>query len=481
MADELELVTIEGVELVATGHWAASTGEIDITKADLEAMIEASQDPALRDAVVKLGHNSKINKQLGDAMPALGWVTNLRLNENGTVLLGDLVSVPKSLAALIVGTEDEPAPYRSRSVEIDWGVTTQTGNKHPAYLSGLALLGEYEPAVEGLDDIVKLFTAAAGSPRHRTLLAAQTVDTIRQAYVQEVPEADRPEPYTWVREIWLDEGSQGYMILEGEDTGQLYRLTWQITADGVAFGQAEQVEVEYVGAGGDGTSNIDVTPPEQRTVPAEAKHAVLLARLHVNDATHAARSVTVTQAANQEVDVEISKLAEALKLEGDATDEKVMEAITALAARAAAADDLEARVAELEKQGQTQPDPDAEGKVTITPEALAALQAQAAAGAEAAKELADEKREKVLADALSKGRITPAVKGDWATALEKDFDGTKTLLEALPEQGAMPTTHMGHAQGDDPTMDAELDQLNKEFMGLGGSIIADPATTQGGE
>lgn len=134
-------MTIRGVELVRAGTWNASTGRVTISPADLDNMVTASANPEIDGAPIKLGH---VDPRF-DGEPALGWVKNLRLSSDGTVLVGDLVDVPAQLADII------PSAYPRRSVEIAW-MKDQGG----AVLTGLALLGVTPPAVKGLADVYRV-------------------------------------------------------------------------------------------------------------------------------------------------------------------------------------------------------------------------------------------------------------------------------------------------------------------------------------
>lgn len=148
--DDLKTVTIRGVELVRAGTWWASTGRVRITPEHLEAMVAAAGDAEVDQAPVKLGHTTE------PGQPALGWVENLRVSDDGMTLLGDLVDVPAGFARIM------PSAYRRRSIEIKWGVRTASGQRHAAALTGLALLGVQEPAVKGLADLVDLYRDDAG-------------------------------------------------------------------------------------------------------------------------------------------------------------------------------------------------------------------------------------------------------------------------------------------------------------------------------
>lgn len=147
--------TIRDVELVSVGTWAASTGVTKVTREDLEAMLSAHRDGLVDHAPIKLGHVSPLNDDLGDGAPAYGWVvpTGIRRNAAGLdTLVGDLVGMPAKLA------EVAPTAYRRRSVEIAWQVKTPAGKTYAAALIGVALLGAAAPAVKGLADLVKLYS-----------------------------------------------------------------------------------------------------------------------------------------------------------------------------------------------------------------------------------------------------------------------------------------------------------------------------------
>lgn len=144
------LRTLRGIDLVKVGRWAASTGEFNPTAADLVAAVEAHRAGVLRKPVVHLGHDGP----MGDAAPALGYVDNLRVTDNGQTLVGDLVNVPAAVAVLV------PHAYPDRSVEALLDYTAPDGRRWSMVLTGLALLGAAAPAVaslRSLQDVAALF------------------------------------------------------------------------------------------------------------------------------------------------------------------------------------------------------------------------------------------------------------------------------------------------------------------------------------
>lgn len=155
--DAMTTRTINDVELVSVGTWAASTGVTKVTRADLESMLAAHADGLVDRAPIKLGHESSLNDDLGDGAPAYGWVepTGIRPNAHGVdTLVGRLVGMPAKLADVA------PTAYRRRSVEIAWSVKTTQGKTYAAALIGVALLGATPPAVKGLADVAALYSEA---------------------------------------------------------------------------------------------------------------------------------------------------------------------------------------------------------------------------------------------------------------------------------------------------------------------------------
>lgn len=147
--------TFKDVQLVKAGTWGGMTGRSTITPDDLADAVAAYSDPEIDRGVIKIGHDGDLNMATGH--PALGWIENLKLSADKSTLIGDLVDVPSKLAAIV------PRAFRRRSVEMSLGVTTPSGKKYRAALTGLALLGAKAPAVKGLDDVLSLY-ASEGVP-----------------------------------------------------------------------------------------------------------------------------------------------------------------------------------------------------------------------------------------------------------------------------------------------------------------------------
>jgi hypothetical protein len=161
-----EYVTVADQELLSTGRrWRGATGEYYVTSEHLADMVAAQADPLIRAPRVKLGHLSVLFQTLAgmhdpaplqdDAEPAFGSITNLRLDEGATTLIGDLIEVPAWLADAM------PSAYPTRSAEWVWDYETAGGKKYSAVLTDVALGGVWEPAVEDLADVTREQAVAA--------------------------------------------------------------------------------------------------------------------------------------------------------------------------------------------------------------------------------------------------------------------------------------------------------------------------------
>ncbi|MCZ0732319.1 hypothetical protein [Mycolicibacterium iranicum] len=148
-------MTIPNVELARVGTHEASTGTWVVEPSDLADAVAAAAAGVVSAPVVKLGHEGPLR----DGAPALGRVRNLRTVESGTVLVGDLVDVPRTVADLM------PRAWPQRSVEGYVDFTDQhSGQTFGFVMTAVALLGASMPAVAGLadiNDVASLYGVAA--------------------------------------------------------------------------------------------------------------------------------------------------------------------------------------------------------------------------------------------------------------------------------------------------------------------------------
>lgn len=97
-----------------------------------------------------------------------------------------------------------------------------------------------------------------------------------------------------------------------------------------------------------------------------------------------------------------------------------------------------------------------EGTVLLDAGRFAELEAQAAAGAQARAQQDAERRDRLVATALTEGRISAANRAIWRERLDADEDGTTALLATLPKSGAVPTEELGYTGGEDESTEDAL-------------------------
>lgn len=158
-----EYVTVPNVPLMTVGiEWPGTPGASGSTTFALEDLVEmvaAEEDPLIRAARVKLGHapwqphpdGGVVRLGDGDPFwdgePCFGSVKNLRIDDDGVRLIGDLVEVPDWLAAVM------PSAWPNRSIEWRDHIETEGGRRYERVLTAVGLLGVREQAVKDLSDI----------------------------------------------------------------------------------------------------------------------------------------------------------------------------------------------------------------------------------------------------------------------------------------------------------------------------------------
>ncbi|MEV0214285.1 2'-5' RNA ligase family protein [Micromonospora sp. NPDC050695] len=147
------LARINRVELVHTGSWNAKSGPVTFTPDDLASAVGAFDCPAVRRPVLKFGHDG--NHGAGD--PAIGWVDNLALDDDGGSLVGDFVGMPAWLATADAnGNSVLTSAYPDRSIEGEFDYRCQLGHNHPFVVHAVALLGVDRPGVGTLPSLQDL-------------------------------------------------------------------------------------------------------------------------------------------------------------------------------------------------------------------------------------------------------------------------------------------------------------------------------------
>jgi hypothetical protein len=481
-----------GVPICALGTWQAATGEWHVTPDQLRDAVVAQHDPAFRTPVLKLGHvDSRFTdgQILGDGQPAVGRLENLRLSPDGSQLLADLVGIPAWLDDVL------DSAYPSRSIEALTGVETAAGAHYAMVVTGLALLGEATPAIETLADLADLFgvtrdvdayTAAATvaasalppTPVEAAMPTRALGQVVASASIDELCRAaeEWAETQDCLGDCWVRDVGTDWVVftvwLPGGDS-RLYQCSWS-ESDGVfTFGEPIRVRPTY-----EPVPDMSGQAMAASGLPGVA-HDVSMCRVRREspDALRSARGrdVTASSAHPSGEHVPISPaLAAELGVPEDADDATVLEAIAKLRAPEPPAP--------VEPQ-QTTP----EGGTTDTPpvdvEALVAAAVQRATqpllgqietlsghvAASRAREAADEKN-RVIGDAITAGKITPASREQW----EKDYDAAPavvtSILAKLARGTAVPVTATGHAGGEVTGPDAEADALYAQIYGTGSDV-----------
>lgn len=150
---ELPTVDLVGVEILAVGGPVRGRGSAPggdyVSRDDLRALAAADADLGAEvRPPARIGHEG--------GAPAVGWLENVRLNDDGTKLLADIKRVPRQFAELV-----NAGAYRTRSVELGPLTSQRTGRRFEKVVKGLAWLGGRLPACQTLDDVVALYEADA--------------------------------------------------------------------------------------------------------------------------------------------------------------------------------------------------------------------------------------------------------------------------------------------------------------------------------
>ena len=97
-----------------------------------------------------------------------------------------------------------------------------------------------------------------------------------------------------------------------------------------------------------------------------------------------------------------------------------------------------------------------EGTVLVDAGRFAELEARAADGAQARAQQAAARRDRLVATALTEGRISAATRAVWRERLDVDEEGTSALLATLPKSGAVPTEEIGYTGGESESTEDSL-------------------------
>lgn len=102
-----------------------------------------------------------------------------------------------------------------------------------------------------------------------------------------------------------------------------------------------------------------------------------------------------------------------------------------------------------------------EGAVVVDSAVLAQLQTNAQAGVKALAAQVSARRDGIVSQALTEGRIAASSKDKWRAQLDTDEDGIKSLLESFPKNSTVPVAEVGHSD----TLTSSDDALYAQVYG----------------
>jgi hypothetical protein len=482
------LVTVTGVEIVQTGiEYPLASGPHTFTVGELQAAIDAQDDPAIKAPRLRLGHEG-LNDPEWDGEPSIGVVGNMRLAQSGHTIIGDYENIPQWLAMAL------PAAYPGRSIDGELGVITNTGHTHELVITGLALLGVRWPGVSTLDDIKALFgsempdsvtvytteevdevtVAASGTP----VTGRIDVDTIRRQYYGSLEGMDSWN--MWIRGQYQDPDE---LIVEDESTGDLFRVPYTISGQEISFGDKVAVIEEFI--------DKPKQPEKAEAVRAAMFGINLIRKPLVVYASREESRKDIKVAAGTATTPDPTALRALVGLGADATDEALTEALTAAGiiynpvnpgggtapgAEAPGTTDSGSSAAPAPQPDVTGPsgnnknDPavapptqspaPVAGVRTVDEATFQQLLADAKAGREAHTRFETTDRDTAIAGAIKAGKIPKSRQEHWVKQWDLDPEGTKTLLTAAADKGGLapgliPVDEVGVNPSDDVVGDSE--------------------------
>ncbi|MFC9555569.1 phage protease [Rhodococcus sp. NPDC056960] len=428
------LVTIPNVELIKAGSWEISTGTWNPTSEDLYAAVAALESPAVRRPVLKLGHTDP----RFDGEPTIGYVDNLRVEDNGTTLVGDYCGIPAWLGDVMASA------YPDRSIEGRHSFTDQTGRVHPFVLEAVALLGVTAPGVgtlASLQDVAALYGVAAsgggkeeftmpvdskGAPHASTLKVAASITVAEvQSSFYSGPAA---ENWWWIEDMFLDPTE---VVVIDDESGSLFRIPFTIEADEIAWGEPQEVKREYVAASTSVRKPLASWASKEESRPAAA-----------TTATETSAAETTTEEGGSDVaftDEQVGELREALSLPEDADDQAVFDAVLE---KLTAPEPEEKPADENVSASKVREYANSNGMLLVEASSFKETTQMAERGAQALARLEAKDREDVVSAAIRDGQIAPARKQHWIKQLEAD-PGAAEVLASL-DKGVVPVQEIGH-------------------------------------
>lgn len=458
------LATIPGVELVQVGQWELSSGTAVITREDLAAAVGALDCPAIRNPILKLGH---IDPRF-DGEPAVGWVGNMLLTDDGNTIVGDYRGMPGWLAAADAnGDRVITSAYPDRSIEATRDFVCQIGHTHQMVITAVALLGVAQPGIGTLDslqDVATLYDLAAsagGEPITITIKGAAmpnpgppagpvevaagvTTEDVRRAYY------DRQGYTYWICEMQLEPELQ---LIVTDDRGAYHRVPVTIDGDEATFADPVEVAVEYVdkkvaaGAPARPASIVWASRSESAPEDAPADPPPAEGTTQTPVATPASGPIKNDL---EDLDMEFS-------------DEQLAALRAKLGLPEDAALDPAALVQGIEKLAASGGDgspgkttKNAPGTVTVDQQVWDDMQTRISGLEQIRASQQRTDRERAVDDAIKAGKFAPSRRDHWLRVYEADPEGTAQLLAGLTP-GQVPVDDFGMpGVGDGPDIDAEF-------------------------
>lgn len=479
-ATDVQLVTIPNVELVSVGVWNASTGPVEFTPEHLQAAIAALADPAVHAPRLRIGHtpgNIPPEESAGGfaEQPAFGRFTNLRLGDNGATIVADAVGVPAWLAAIL------PAAFPSRSIEAYFDVTTAAGRTHDMVITSVALLGVSMPACETLEDLRLAFgaempdgvelqftgdrvAASRGEPMPERVSASVTYGDMRTSFYNDFATQESGRYWWWIYDTVLSPPT----VIANDDEDGLWATAYTVAGDTIEWGEPVEVRVQYVEKA---TGKVAASRPADESLQSfRCEYVAAGARLAAAPAeppftAASSRPADRVRAANdtneRSSDVDISTLREQLEMP-DATDDEVIAAATERLSTSPSGEGDEPEIPESDA-------PQNDKTETVDKAQLEQMREDARLGREARLSQVRAEADRLCDDAVKDGRIAPASRASWRTAILPD-DATElvqTEVEALAKlaKGRVPVERLS-TRAVDTSVDLERRNRVRAAIGL---------------
>lgn len=438
------LATVPRVELASVGWWDISNAtDWHPSADDLAAAVAALDCPAVRRPVLKFGHTGTS----GEGDPTIGLVDGLAVTEDGQTLIGDFVGVPAWLAdADAQGRSVIASAYPDRSGEFQHDYVCQLGHLHPFVVHAVALLGVVRPGIGTLQSLYDLYTTAPElTPEKEAFMAKAaagvgiTVEQVRKAYYA----GPGTDYMLWIREMYVDPPE---LIVQNDADDSLLRVPYAVNGVDVEFSDGQAVQIQYVNARS-----------------AAGRPVVAFASAAESRPTRSASAESTTHPPEGEegaMPTLIEDLRARLGLPADADEA----AITAALEAALPAQGTETPTEPAAPAAVPVAEPVAASAlgrtVTIDAGAFEALRRGAADGAAARAEQLTSRREQLVSAAVADGRIAPASRGKWLTAISASIGAEDAEAElGRLEKGTIPLAAIGHEGGlENATTDNGVEQ-----------------------